>query len=163
MPSAFAAVGDAPVAKTSRYEVIARDTPAHLLGSAIVDRLIEEIVAQAPGVLGGADPEATHDMRVAIRRLRNALETFGGNEAKARFRRFVKTTRRLGRRLGAVRDGDVHLDLLRRALANAAPEDAAGIEFAIDAIAARRVADLAHVGPAIEGFLSLRPAGPQTP
>jgi CHAD domain-containing protein len=147
-----------PVANTSRYGVIARETPAHLLGSAIIGQLTQEVWAPVPAVLGG-DPKATHDMRVALRRLRNALETFGLDGKRADARRFVKAARRLGKRLGAVRDADVHLTLLRKALAPAPAGDAPGIAFAIESIATRRTGDLSAIGPAIEAFARLRPAG----
>ncbi len=114
MPSAHAAVGDARVAKMSRYGVLAPQAPVHILGGAIVGRLVTEVLAQAPEVMAGSDPEATHDMRVAIRRLRNALDTFGPPHHGGRARRFAKATRRLGKRLGAVRDADVQLAALRK-------------------------------------------------
>jgi len=60
---------------------------------------------------GGRDPEGVHQMRVATRRLRAALRVFKGRlEVPERVRRGL---RRLARRLGAVRDHDVLLTLVR--------------------------------------------------
>jgi CHAD domain-containing protein len=52
---------------------------------------------------------ALHDMRVASRRLRVALRVFRDALPKARAASFGRGFRRIGRALGAVRDGDVHL------------------------------------------------------
>jgi CHAD domain-containing protein len=97
-------------------------------------------------------------MRVAIRWLRNAIVTFGENGSRQRLKRFGKATRRLGKRLGAVRDADVQVAALRRTLAGAAPDEAAGVEFAIEHVDARRANDLEAVGPALEAFTRLRDA-----
>jgi CHAD domain-containing protein len=76
----------------------------------------------APGTLEG-DAEALHDMRVAVRRLRSALQNFEGEKKKAEtslvaphLRREMQGWRkklgRLGDELGAVRDYDVLNDYL---------------------------------------------------
>jgi hypothetical protein len=158
MPSAHAAVGDARVAKMSRYGVLAPQTPVHILGEAIVGRLVHEVLAQAPEVMAGNDPEATHDMRVAIRRLRNALDTFGPPHGGGRGRRFAKAARRLGKRLGTVRDADVQLAALRRLSATAAADETEGIAFAIESLERRRAGGLAGVPSALDAFARTRPA-----
>lgn len=158
MPSANAPVGDAPVAKVSRYGGLTPQTPVHILGDAIVGRLVHEVLAQAPAVVLGTDPEATHDMRVAVRRLRNALDTFGAPHDGAQPRRFAKAARRLGNRLGAVRDANVQLAALRRLLDHAAPDEIAGVAFAIESLERRRADDLGAIGPALSAFERSRPA-----
>jgi inorganic triphosphatase YgiF len=65
-----------------------------------------------PGARLGEDPEELHDMRVATRRLREALRLFPAG-IPARWRDpLARELRWLGRRLGAVRDLDVHLAML---------------------------------------------------
>lgn len=74
---------------------------------------------QAPGVLEG-DADALHDMRVAVRRARSALQNFEGEKdsplVAPHVRREMKRWRRelgqLGDALGAVRDYDVLNDYL---------------------------------------------------
>lgn len=105
---------------------------------AILRALLVAIAEEAPAVLRGDDAKATHDMRVAIRRLRSAMDTFEEHFPRKRLRRYARETRRLGRRLGGVRDADVHLATLRQALADASTEERDGIAFALDAVAARR-------------------------
>lgn len=74
---------------------------------------------EAPGVLEG-DADALHDMRVAVRRARSALQNFEGEKDNSlvapHVRREMKQWRRvlgeLGDALGAVRDYDVLNDYL---------------------------------------------------
>lgn len=60
-----------------------------------------------------SDPEVVHDMRVSLRRLWAAMSSFGPlfNQS-AKYLRLAKKTRRLARKLGAVRDLDVLIELL---------------------------------------------------
>jgi len=100
--------------------------------------LLRAALADAPAVLGGEDVRATHDMRVALRRLRTAQETFAEALRNKRARRFAQATRRVSRRLAPVRDADVHLAALRAALGGATVAETPGIVYAIEAIATER-------------------------
>lgn len=74
----------------------------------LVDRQIDQLRAQLPGIRDG-DDDAIHDARVATRRLREALpllQSAGPDREKAR-----RWLRRTGRRLGRIRDVDVMLEL----------------------------------------------------
>jgi adenylate cyclase len=62
----------------------------------------------AEAILGGSDdPEHVHDMRVAIRRIRAALEVFARFLPVKLTRMFGKALRKATRRLGRVRDLDL--------------------------------------------------------
>ena len=100
--------------------------------------LLESALAEVPAVLHGDDARAVHDMRVAIRRLRSAQEAFGSRLPGRAMRRFARAAKRLGRRLGVVRDADVALAALRGALGGATTAEQPGIAYAIDTIAVRR-------------------------
>ena len=65
-----------------------------------------------PGTRLGFDPEYLHDMRVAIRRLRAALEVFSDALPKKRVRWLEKELKWIARTLGQVRDLDVHIQNL---------------------------------------------------
>jgi CHAD domain-containing protein len=77
--------------------------------------------SHAEGTTSG-DADALHDMRVAIRRLRSALQNFeGGNElelvsreVRREMKEFRRRLGRLGDALGAVRDFDVLDDYLQQ-------------------------------------------------
>jgi CHAD domain-containing protein len=140
------------VAKASRYEQFSPDAPVAAAGRSILRTLLAAVADEATAVCGGDDVKATHDMRVAIRRLRSAIDTFGDQFRSRRFRRFAKATRRLGRRLGAVRDADVHLAVLRSSLSEAAREQLDGIAFAIETISAQREHDLERFKDAFSSY-----------
>jgi CHAD domain-containing protein len=63
-----------------------------------------------PGSRLGIDPESVHDMRVATRRARMALEVFPDAVPEEARARFADELRFLGRALGRVRDLDVGLE-----------------------------------------------------
>jgi inorganic triphosphatase YgiF len=80
----------------------------------VIAAQLERLRENDPGTRLGRDPEALHDMRVAIRRMRAALRAFKGGAA-ARVRTHLRSELRwLGRILGAVRDLDVQLENLHR-------------------------------------------------
>ncbi len=131
------------MAKAPRYDGLTATTPYGDAVRIVVRALAEEIVRSAPAVLRGEDTRAVHDMRVSIRRIRSALRTFDGALPAKRRERLATAMRRIGRRLGVVRDADVHLAVLRAALAGAASSDRPGIAYAIESLANRRRVALA--------------------
>jgi CHAD domain-containing protein len=78
--------------------------------AASVRRLIEN----EPGVRLGEDPEAVHQARVAVRRLRSDLKTFGSWLDAAWADALRGDLKAIADRLGAVRDAEVLIDRLRR-------------------------------------------------
>jgi CHAD domain-containing protein len=70
----------------------------------------------------GQDVEDLHDMRVATRRMRAALQVFGDYLDKKAWAPFDKGLRRTGRILGEVRDLDVFWEKTQRYLDNLPPE-----------------------------------------
>src|SRR5581483_10955800 len=66
----------------------------------------DALIANDPGVRRG-DPDAVHDMRVALRRLRSTLHTFRPALDTARTEPLREELKWLGQVLGAVRDNDV--------------------------------------------------------
>jgi CHAD domain-containing protein len=96
------------------------------------------------------DPEGVHDMRVAIRRLRGALDAAESFYPPKAYKRAVRRVKALARALGHVRDADVHLITLRKRLNKAAPEERAGIAGLIDNIVADRVGSRADLDPVLD-------------
>src|SRR5579871_2668547 len=79
-----------------------------------IARSVARLLSHDPGVRLGDDPEDVHQLRVAARRLRSDLATFGpllNDEGVAAVRDELKW---LGARVGAVRDLDVLAERLRR-------------------------------------------------
>lgn len=97
-------------------------TVAGLVGEAIVDSFTR-LVVNAAVIAVTDDPEAVHQARVATRRLRSDLRTFGDWLDQARVTELRGELRWLGGELGGVRDLDVLCDRLRgHAAALPAPE-----------------------------------------
>jgi CHAD domain-containing protein len=81
-----------------------------------------EVFEQTQGVLDLKSPERVHDMRVATRRLRAAMEVFEPCFPRKRFAKTLKEVKALADALGARRDLDVEVEFLERL----APEADAG-------------------------------------
>jgi CHAD domain-containing protein len=74
----------------------------------------EELAEHSAGVLDTGDIERVHDMRVATRRLRAALEVFEPCFPPKPFRRTLREVKRLADGLGERRDPDVAIVALER-------------------------------------------------
>lgn len=120
----------------------------------ILPRLLEErlaaVIAPMAIVREDEDPEGVHDMRVAIRRLRGALEPAEPFYPPKGYKRAVRRVKTLARALGLVRDADVHLISLRKRLAIADPDERAGIAGLIDNIVADRAGARADLDPVLD-------------
>jgi CHAD domain-containing protein len=83
----------------------------------------KEVFAHSKGVLDLGDVERVHDMRVATRRLRAALEIFEPCFPHKRHRKALKKVKALADALGARRDADVEIALLEGLVDKAAEVD----------------------------------------
>lgn len=91
-----------------------------------------EVFAHADGVLDMEEIEHVHDMRVATRRLRAALEVFEPCFPAKRHRKALKRVKALADALGERRDRDVAIEFLT-GFADEAPEaDRTALEAMIE-------------------------------
>ena len=110
----------------------------------------EEVFEHADHVLDVADIERVHDMRVATRRLRAALEIFAVCFAKSEHRRVLKEVKALADALGERRDPDVAIDGFAR-VRDALPQgDRSGINHLIDELRAQQAGANESLAAAIE-------------
>lgn len=72
----------------------------------------EPLFALEEKARSGTDVDAVHDMRVASRRLREALRLVASLYPEKPFRRWYRRIRRITRALGPVRDSDVFIDAI---------------------------------------------------
>jgi CHAD domain-containing protein len=79
---------------------------------------LNRFISLEPKVLRGEDPEAIHDMRVASRRLQQFLDLIYPPPAAREVRRLRRRIRRCRRALGEVRNCDVLLQSVERALSS---------------------------------------------
>lgn len=89
------------------------DEPFSLAAARVVEVRAEEVFEHAKGVLDLGDTERVHDMRVATRRLRAAMEVFEPCFPRKRHRKALKRVKTLADALGERRDRDVTIELLR--------------------------------------------------
>jgi CHAD domain-containing protein len=82
-----------------------------------------EVFEHADGVLDLGEIDRLHDMRVATRRLRAALEVFEACFPRKRFRKALKRVKALADALGERRDRDVEIEFLTEFAAEAPEAD----------------------------------------
>lgn len=84
---------------------------------------VSEVFEHADGVLDVEEIDRLHDMRVATRRLRAALEVFEAAFPRKRLRKALKRVKRLADALGERRDRDVEIAFLEEFAAEAPEGD----------------------------------------
>jgi CHAD domain-containing protein len=97
-----------------------------------------EVFEHAEGVLDVERIERLHDMRVATRRLRAALEVFAVAFPRKRFRKALKRVKGLADALGARRDGDVEIAFLAEFVVTAPEADREALAARIEALRAEQ-------------------------
>jgi CHAD domain-containing protein len=97
----------------------------------IITTRAEELRDQARGVLDTGDIDRVHDMRVATRRLRAALEVFEPCFPRKAHRQALRQVKRLADGLGERRDRDVAIAALRNFNDQMPAPDRRGVESLI--------------------------------
>jgi CHAD domain-containing protein len=115
-----------------------------------VETRTEELFSFSEGVLDTSDIERVHDMRVASRRLRAALEIFEPCFPKKAHRPVLKEVKTLADALGERRDRDVNIEELERISQSLASEDRPGVGELIRALRSEQQAANAVVAEALE-------------
>jgi CHAD domain-containing protein len=116
------------VAKAQPIAGLSEEDPYALAGARIVAVRAEELADHAAGVLDVSDIERVHDMRVATRRLRAALEVFEPCFPPKRFRAALREVKALADALGERRDRDVTIAALEDFASAMGRADRTGIE-----------------------------------
>jgi CHAD domain-containing protein len=104
---------------------------------------LDALVEHEAGTRAGEDPEELHDMRVASRRLRAAVEAFASCYHGKQFKQIARQTKELTGALGAVRDRDVLLERLESYATTVPPDEAPALMRFIDRVRAGRETDRA--------------------
>jgi len=103
------------------------EAPFGLAAARVVEQRAKEVFAHSAAVLDLDDVEGVHDMRVATRRLRAALEVFEACFPRKRWRKALKRVKQLADALGERRDRDVEIELLEGIREEVAEEDQAAL------------------------------------
>ncbi len=110
-----------------------------LFASEALTKRLWALLDEAGGVRENLDPEYLHRMRVASRRLRNAMDLFSGCFPSSALKAWEKEARRLAKVLGEARDADVAIASLRKCLESLGdPRLKPGVERLLLRLAQRR-------------------------
>lgn len=122
-----------------------------LAAARVVEVRSAEVFEQAHDVLDTGDIERVHDMRVATRRLRAALEVFAPCFPRKRHRRALKRVKALADALGERRDRDVSIAFLERF---AAEQESQGEGAAVAALVERLRAEQREANEALAPYVA---------
>jgi CHAD domain-containing protein len=119
------------VAKPRAIPDLNEDEPYAAAAARVVAVRTSELLDNAEGVLDTGDIERVHDMRVATRRLRAALEVFEPCFPRKRLRAALREVKALADALGERRDRDVTIAALTEFAAGVEDADRPGVESLI--------------------------------
>jgi CHAD domain-containing protein len=126
------------VAKARPILGLSEDDPYAVAAARIVAVRSREVADHAAGVLDVSDIERVHDMRVATRRLRAALEVFEPCFPAKRFRAALREVKELADALGERRDRDVTIAALEAFAAAMPVPDRPGVGTLIEQMQAEQ-------------------------
>lgn len=109
-----------------------------------------EVFRHRKNVLDTGDIERVHDMRVATRRLRAAMEIFEPCFSKREYRRVLREVKALADALGERRDPDVRIAALERLEAALTREERAGVDGLIAELRERQSAANEQLADALD-------------
>ena len=119
------------MAKARAIEGLAEAESFRVAAAAAVEVRADEVFEHLHRALDTTDIEGVHDMRVATRRLRAAMEIFAACFPKQPHRTALREVKALADALGARRDPDVAIAALENVVAGLTDEDAPGVEHMI--------------------------------
>ena len=116
------------MAKARDIPGLSAELPFREAAALAVGTRADEVWEHEHRVMDTGDIEGVHDMRVATRRLRAAMEIFAPCFPKKRHRAALREVKALADLLGDRRDADVMIERLRAVEAELTEEDRPGIE-----------------------------------
>ena len=121
-------------------------TPVGEAARRILSAKAEPLFALESAAAGGEDADAVHDMRVASRRLREALRLFAPVYRRKTIATWYALVTDVTRTLGRVRDADVFIETFHRLLRSATdPAERAALAYIVGYRQAERAAHLARM------------------
>jgi CHAD domain-containing protein len=124
--------------------------------AAAVEVRAAEVFSHSAGVLDTGDIERVHDMRVATRRLRAALEVFAPCFPPAEHRQVLREVKALADALGERRDPDVAIVALEGVAAKLTRADRPGIQSLVSELRGRQQLGNEHLSRALEAVRDSR-------
>jgi len=125
--------------KPVRITGLKRRTPISRASSKVLREILLDLLERMPGARGDPQKKAIHDLRVAVKRFREAFRLFRPVMKKKPFRRHREWIEDLNDALGEVRDRDVALSRLRK-LTSALAQPPASVSELLARLEAERLA-----------------------
>jgi CHAD domain-containing protein len=135
------------VAKPRPIEGLTAEEPYASAAAKVVAVRAREVADHSRDVLDLGDIERVHDMRVATRRLRAALEIFEPCFPKAQFERTLGEVKAIADALGERRDADVTIAALEEFGAGLAAPDRPGVASLVEEVQAEQAEANASLEP----------------
>jgi CHAD domain-containing protein len=110
----------------------------------------KEVFSFSDGVFDTSDPERLHDMRVATRRLRAALEIFAVCFPRGEHEALLREVKALADALGERRDPDVQIGALEQLKAGLGQSELAGVNGLVGELRARQQRGNEQLAAALE-------------
>jgi CHAD domain-containing protein len=126
------------VAKAREIPGLSGEDPYGAAAAKVIEVRTQELASHAAGVLDVGDIERVHDMRVASRRLRAALEIFEPCFPRKPFRAALAEVKALADALGERRDRDVAIASLEHFEAGLPAADRPGVGSLVDRLRAEQ-------------------------
>lgn len=140
---------DAAPRKAQYPALTGQETCAQALG-AFVESAAAQIMANRRAVLETDDPEAAHQLRIGLRRLRSALKAFSPLYDTAAARELARQAREVARAVGTLRDADVLIEGIYAQVAGRSKGEPGYAELR-EGLLAHRAAKRAEARAALDG------------
>jgi CHAD domain-containing protein len=137
------------VAKARPIELFPEQNYAEAAARTIAVRA-DELIEHSAGVLDISDIERVHDMRVASRRLRSALEVFEPCFPRKPYRKALREVKRLADALGERRDRDVTIKAVRSFGGEMPSADQPGIDTLVELLRAEQLEANEALAPRVD-------------
>ena len=124
------------MAKARDIPGLTKELPFREAAALAVGTRADEVWAHEHRATDTGDIEGVHDMRVATRRLRAAMEIFAPCFPKKRHKKALRDVKQLADTLGERRDPDVMIERLRGVAERLTQDDHPGIESLCDELLA---------------------------
>jgi CHAD domain-containing protein len=122
------------MARARPIEGLTADDSFGSAAARVIEVRAEELFEHADGVLDTGDIEPLHDMRVATRRLRAALEVFGPCFPRQELKASLREVKMLADALGERRDRDVTIAALAGIVTTMAAPDRPGVKLLCESL-----------------------------
>ncbi len=138
------------MAKAAAIEGVTADDNYGEVAARVVSVRTRELSEHAQGVLDTSDIERVHDMRVATRRLRAALEVFEPCFPEKDFKQALKEVKQLADGLGERRDRDVAIAALTGFSEQMHSPDRPGVESLVSRLREEQERANADLAPLVD-------------